>query len=242
MARGQRLFINICVMMQYSACMVPGMRKRHRPRRADSCRSSHLGYPKDEIVLVSGIGCSSRMPLYVDFNTLYGPRTRPHLRYRDQARNSRLRVIVVMGDGDAVAIGGNHFIHAARRNMDLTAIILNNRIYGMTGGQSSPTTPYGMYSTTDPYFPHRTGVRHIGDGSLRRRDLCRQKHGIPCPTAAKPHGKEHPKKGVFRGGGHHPLPCAVRKSKQAGNPYRHDERQRDQAVPVEKAQTMTRKN
>jgi len=61
------------------------------------------------------------------------------------------KVIVIMGDGDAVAIGGNHFIHAARRNIDLTAIILNNSIYGMTGGQYSPTTPYGMRSTTTVY-------------------------------------------------------------------------------------------
>jgi 2-oxoglutarate ferredoxin oxidoreductase subunit beta len=62
-----------------------------------------------------------------------------------------LKVIVIMGDGDAVAIGGNHFIHAARRNIDVTAIILNNSIYGMTGGQYSPTTPYGMRSTTTIY-------------------------------------------------------------------------------------------
>jgi 2-oxoglutarate ferredoxin oxidoreductase subunit beta len=63
----------------------------------------------------------------------------------------RLKVIVVMGDGDAIAIGGNHFIHAARRNIDLTAIVVNNSIYGMTGGQYSPTTPYGMKSTTTIY-------------------------------------------------------------------------------------------
>jgi 2-oxoglutarate ferredoxin oxidoreductase subunit beta len=62
-----------------------------------------------------------------------------------------LKVIVVMGDGDATAIGGNHFIHAARRNMDLTAIIINNQIYGMTGGQYSPTTPYDSKTTTSPY-------------------------------------------------------------------------------------------
>ena len=63
----------------------------------------------------------------------------------------RLKVIVVMGDGDALAIGGNHFIHAARRNIDLTAIIVNNSIYGMTGGQYSPTTPLDSRATTAPY-------------------------------------------------------------------------------------------
>ncbi|HLA27215.1 MAG TPA: thiamine pyrophosphate-dependent enzyme, partial [Syntrophales bacterium] len=62
-----------------------------------------------------------------------------------------LKVIVIMGDGDATAIGGNHLIHAARRNIDLTAIIVNNQIYGMTGGQASPTTPHGMKSTTTVY-------------------------------------------------------------------------------------------
>jgi 2-oxoglutarate ferredoxin oxidoreductase subunit beta len=62
-----------------------------------------------------------------------------------------LKVIVIMGDGDAVAIGGNHFIHSARRNIDVTAIIVNNSIYGMTGGQYSPTTPYGMRSSTTIY-------------------------------------------------------------------------------------------
>jgi 2-oxoglutarate ferredoxin oxidoreductase subunit beta len=65
--------------------------------------------------------------------------------------NPNLKVIVIMGDGDAVAIGGNHFIHAARRNIDVTSIILNNSIYGMTGGQYSPTTPYGMRSSTTIY-------------------------------------------------------------------------------------------
>jgi 2-oxoglutarate ferredoxin oxidoreductase subunit beta len=62
-----------------------------------------------------------------------------------------MQIIVVMGDGDALAIGGNHFIHTARRNIDLTAIIVNNNIYGMTGGQSSPTTPLAAYSSTAPY-------------------------------------------------------------------------------------------
>lgn len=62
-----------------------------------------------------------------------------------------LKVIVIMGDGDATAIGGNHFIHAARRTMDLTALIINNQIYGMTGGQQSPTSPYGSMTTTSPY-------------------------------------------------------------------------------------------
>jgi len=111
-----------------------------------------IGYEKDEIVLVSGIGCSGRLPVYVDFNTLHTTHGRA-LAFATGVKLARptLKVIVIMGDGDAVAIGGNHFIHAARRNIDLTAIILNNSIYGMTGGQNSPTTPYGMRSSTTVY-------------------------------------------------------------------------------------------
>jgi len=108
-----------------------------------------IGYEKDEIVLVSGIGCSGRLPVYVDFNTLHTTHGRA-LTFATGVKlaNPKLQVIVVMGDGDATAIGGNHFIHAARRNLNLTAIIVNNSIYGMTGGQHSPTTPYGARATT----------------------------------------------------------------------------------------------
>lgn len=111
-----------------------------------------IGYEKDEIVLVSGIGCSGRLPVYVDFNTLHTTHGRA-LVFATGVKLAKpsLKVIVIMGDGDAVAIGGNHFIHAARRNIDVTAIIVNNSIYGMTGGQYSPTTPYGMRSATSVY-------------------------------------------------------------------------------------------
>ncbi len=111
-----------------------------------------VGLEKDEIVLVSGIGCSGRLPVYVDFNTLHTTHGRA-LTFATGVKLAKpgLKVIVIMGDGDAVAIGGNHFIHAARRNIDVTSIILNNSIYGMTGGQSSPTTPYGMRSSTTTY-------------------------------------------------------------------------------------------
>ena len=111
-----------------------------------------LAYRKDDIVMVSGIGCSGRLPVYVDFNTLHTTHGRA-LTFATGVKLAKpeLHVIVVMGDGDATAIGGNHFIHAARRNINLTAIIINNNIYGMTGGQHSPTTPYGKKATTAPY-------------------------------------------------------------------------------------------
>ncbi|MCX5815931.1 MAG: 2-oxoacid:ferredoxin oxidoreductase subunit beta [Proteobacteria bacterium] len=116
-------------------------------RAIDEC-----GYNKDEIVLVSGIGCTGRLPVYVDFNTLHTTHGRA-LTFATGVKLAKpgLKVIVVMGDGDAVAIGGNHFIHAARRNVDISTVILNNSVYGMTGGQYSPTTPYGMKTTTSPY-------------------------------------------------------------------------------------------
>jgi 2-oxoglutarate ferredoxin oxidoreductase subunit beta len=111
-----------------------------------------LGLEKDELVLASGIGCSGRIAVYVDFNTLHTTHGRA-LTFATGIKLAKpsLKVITVMGDGDATAIGGNHFIHAARRNLDLTAIIINNQIYGMTGGQHSPTTPYGSRATTATY-------------------------------------------------------------------------------------------
>ncbi len=111
-----------------------------------------IGLIKDEVVLASGIGCSGRMPVYTDFNTLHTTHGRS-LTFATGIKLAKpsLTVLSVMGDGDATAIGGNHFIHSARRNLDLTAIIVNNQIYGMTGGQYSPTTPYGSKATTSMY-------------------------------------------------------------------------------------------
>jgi 2-oxoglutarate ferredoxin oxidoreductase subunit beta len=111
-----------------------------------------LGLEKDDVVFASGIGCSGRMSTYVDFNTIHTTHGRA-LTFATGIKLAKpsLNVIAVMGDGDATAIGGNHFIHAARRNLDLTAIIINNQIYGMTGGQASPTTPYGANSTTSSF-------------------------------------------------------------------------------------------
>lgn len=92
------------------------------------------------------------MPAYVDFNTLHTTHGRA-LAFATGLKLARpgMTVITVMGDGDALAIGGNHFIHSCRRNIDMTAIVCNNCIYGMTGGQYSPTTPHGKRGTTAPY-------------------------------------------------------------------------------------------
>ncbi|MFH1625136.1 MAG: thiamine pyrophosphate-dependent enzyme, partial [Pseudomonadota bacterium] len=111
-----------------------------------------IGYSKDDVVLVSGIGCSGRLPVYVDFNTLHTTHGRA-LTFATGIKlaKPRLKVITVMGDGDAIAIGGNHLIHAARRNVEIASFVINNQIYGMTGGQCSPTTPYGTRTISSPY-------------------------------------------------------------------------------------------
>jgi len=111
-----------------------------------------LGLDKNELAMISGIGCTGRMPVYVDFNTMHTTHGRA-LAFATGLKLVRpeMKVIVVMGDGDALAIGGNHFIHAARRNIGLTAIVVNNATYGMTGGQYSPTTPQGALAATAPY-------------------------------------------------------------------------------------------
>jgi 2-oxoglutarate/2-oxoacid ferredoxin oxidoreductase subunit beta len=113
---------------------------------------SRIGVEKDDIALVSGIGCTGRMPVYMDFNTIHTTHGRA-LAFATGLKlaQPKLKVIVIMGDGDAMAIGGNHFIHSARRNIDLTALVVNNSIYGMTGGQYSPTTPLDGKATTAPY-------------------------------------------------------------------------------------------
>jgi 2-oxoglutarate ferredoxin oxidoreductase subunit beta len=112
----------------------------------------HLGLDSDQVALVAGIGCTARMPVYMDFNTLHTTHGRA-LAFATGLKIARpdMKVITIMGDGDALAIGGNHFIHAARRNIGITALVVNNAIYGMTGGQYSPTTPVGHKATTAPY-------------------------------------------------------------------------------------------
>ncbi len=107
---------------------------------------------REDIVIVSGIGCSSRAAGYLDFNSIHTTHGRA-IAFASGIKmaNPKLHVIVLTGDGDCSAIGGNHLIHAARRNLGLTVICFNNDIYGMTGGQYSPTTPNGDKATTAPY-------------------------------------------------------------------------------------------
>ncbi|MBQ7077225.1 MAG: 2-oxoacid:ferredoxin oxidoreductase subunit beta [Lachnospiraceae bacterium] len=112
----------------------------------------NLGLDHDKVVIVSGIGCSSRAAGYMDFNTIHTTHGRAiAFATGIKLANPELNVIVLAGDGDISAIGGNHLIHAARRNIGITVVVFNNNIYGMTGGQYSPTTPRGEKGTTAPY-------------------------------------------------------------------------------------------
>ncbi len=116
-------------------------------RAIDACELE-----KNRTAIVSGIGCASRLPGYVDFNTLHTAHGRAAAFATGiKMAQPDMNVLVVGGDGDGVAIGGNHFIHACRRNIDMTYVLMNNFIYGMTGGQFSPCTPTGDKASTTPY-------------------------------------------------------------------------------------------
>ena len=167
-----------------------------------------LPYDRKDICIVSGIGCSSRASGYMDFDTIHTTHGRAiAVATGIKAANPKLHVIVITGDGDASAIGGNHFIHAARRNIDIAVMVFNNNIYGMTGGQFSPTTPMAEYGTTAPYgnidqsfdiaalaihagatFVARASVYHV-DQTIRLMERSILHHGFSvvdclsiCPT------------------------------------------------------------
>jgi len=118
-----------------------------------------MGIKQDDVCVISGIGCSGRFSSYVDFNTIHTThgRTVAYATGVKLVRPDKV-VVCVAGDGDALAIGGNHTIHGCRRNIDITMIVINNFIYGLTNSQTSPTTPQGMWTVTqkvgniDPTF------------------------------------------------------------------------------------------
>ena len=113
---------------------------------------AEIGVPPYETAVISGIGCSSRLPYYVStyaMQTIHGRAAA--IATGAKVANPKLAVWQVSGDGDGLAIGGNHFIHAMRRNVDINVILLNNRIYGLTKGQYSPTSPRGFVSKSSPY-------------------------------------------------------------------------------------------
>ena len=110
-----------------------------------------LGIPREKVVFVSGIGCSSRFPYYMNtygFHSIHG--RAPAIATGIKSANPELSVWVITGDGDALSIGGNHFMHVLRRNLDINYILFNNRIYGLTKGQYSPTSVFGQRTKSTP--------------------------------------------------------------------------------------------
>ena len=142
---------------------LPNVYKKGQPRWCPGCGDhfflaslhkamAELGVPPYETAVISGIGCSSRLPYYVNtyaMQTVHGRAAA--IATGAKVANQKLAVWQVSGDGDGLAIGGNHFIHAMRRNVDINIILLNNRIYGLTKGQYSPTSPRGFVSKSSPY-------------------------------------------------------------------------------------------
>ncbi|MDI3527219.1 MAG: 2-oxoglutarate/2-oxoacid ferredoxin oxidoreductase subunit beta [Tenuifilum sp.] len=139
--------------------------------------SKELKYDMERYVFVSGIGCSSRFPYYVNTFGFHGIHGRAAaIATGVKVANPTLSVWQVSGDGDALAIGGNHFIHAVRRNIDINILLFNNQIYGLTKGQYSPTSPLGAITKTSPYgtveHPFRPGELVIGaQGKFFARSL-----------------------------------------------------------------------
>ncbi len=111
-----------------------------------------LGYSKDEVIVVSGIGCTGRVAGYLNVDSVHGLHGRAvPLAEGIKEGNKKLKVVVISGDGDLLGIGGNHLLHTARRNVDITVICYNNEIYGMTGGQMAPTTKLESFTVTSPF-------------------------------------------------------------------------------------------
>jgi len=113
---------------------------------------AELSLPKERYLIVSGIGCSSRLPYYMSTYGIHGIHGRaPTIALGAKITNPKLSVWVVTGDGDALSIGGNHFIHLIRRDADINVILFNNQTYGLTKGQASPTSPKNSYTRSSPY-------------------------------------------------------------------------------------------
>jgi len=122
-----------------------------------------LGIPRENIVIISGIGCSSRFPYYMNTYGIHSIHGRaPTLAMGLKCARPELQVWVITGDGDALAIGGNHFTHALRRNVDINIVLFNNRIYGLTKGQYSPTSEIGARTSSSPDGSIENPVNPVG--------------------------------------------------------------------------------
>jgi len=200
----------------------------------------NLKLDRNKIAMVSGIGCSSRTPGYVDFNTLHTTHGRA-IAFATGLKLARpdLHVLVVTGDGDATAIGGNHLIHAARRNINLTVLLYNNHIYGMTGGQVSPTTPMGDFATTAPYG----GMENTFD--IAGLTIAAGASYVARSTVYHAKALERMIENAMRKVGFSlveimsPCPTAYGKINKKGTPKDLILNQKNQAVTLEKSKTMS---
>ena len=151
-----------------------------------------FGVPKENIVFISGIGCSGRLPYYMNtygFHTIHG--RAPTLATGLKAARPDLMVWVITGDGDALSIGGNHVIHSMRRNVDITIVMFNNRIYGLTKGQASPTSELGKKTKSTPAGTVDTPIQPLTDRPRRRGVVRRpeRRHPHRAPPADAPAGR-----------------------------------------------------
>jgi len=153
-----------------------------------------LGVPREKIVFISGIGCSSRLPYYVNtygFHSIHG--RAPTIATGLKVMNPELKVFVITGDGDGLSIGGNHLLHVMRRNVDITIVLFNNRIYGLTKGQYSPTSEFGKRTKSSPAGSvdsplHPLSVAISAEASFVARSLdIDQKHLIATIERAAQH-------------------------------------------------------
>lgn len=154
-----------------------------------------IGVPKENIVFVSGIGCSSRFPYYMNtygFHSIHG--RAPAIATGIKAANPELSVWVATGDGDGLSIGGNHLLHALRRNIDLKIILFNNRIYGLTKGQYSPTSEFGKKTKSTPmgsidYPLHPLAVAYAAEATFIARSMDRDPQHLSQMIEAAAHHK-----------------------------------------------------
>jgi len=199
-----------------------------------------LGIPREKIVFISGIGCSSRFPYYMNTYGMHSIHGRaPAVATGLKTVRPDLSVLVITGDGDATSIGGNHYIHAARRNIDLTVLLFNNNIYGMTGGQVSPTTPKGKKASTAPYGSFEntfniSGLAQAAGASFVARS------GVYNPVQLENYiVKAIQKKGFSLVEIMSPCPTAYGRRNRAGTPVDMIAWQKENSVPVAKAEQMT---
>ncbi len=200
----------------------------------------NLQLPKDQVCIVSGIGCSSRLSGYVDFNTMHTTHGRA-LTFATGIKMTKpdLHVIVVTGDGDATAIGGNHYIHAARRNIDLTVILINNFIYGMTGGQHSPTTPLGKRASTAPFGNMENSFNISGLATAAGATFVARSTTYHAQQCEKLIEKAILNKGFSVVEVIAACPTSYGRPNKEGNPVGMVEWQRDHAVTVQRAEKLT---